>query len=206
MWATISTSPRASSTAIATTRPSPFVKSISERGSMGGRRLPARQGGRQTLAERRELVEARAAREARLGLVVALRADGGALEHAEPHQEVGGVRKGDRVRGLAPLRLAEQHRAREVLLGGAAKLLRRERLRRRGQHRGAGGSVGLDHRARLRGEEAQRAAAGLAPDEASVAPLDEALAFEIVEEGVEALRTPLARREELGVEEVEPAV
>src|SRR5215471_5414384 len=103
MWATISTSPRASSTAIAVTRPSPLAKSISARGSMGERRLPAHESGRQTVAQRGELVEARPALEARLALLVALRADRRALEHAEAEQKLGGVRERHRVPRLAPL-------------------------------------------------------------------------------------------------------
>src|SRR5262245_30879139 len=98
MCATISTSPRASSIAIAVTSPPPFAKSISERGSMGERRLPARESRRQTLAQRRQRVEVRAALVAGLALVVARGAERRALEHAESHQQVGRVRERDRIR------------------------------------------------------------------------------------------------------------
>src|SRR5262245_6393055 len=106
MWATISTSPRSSSTAIAVTRPPPFEKSTSARGSMGGASLPPRERRRQTRAQLAQVVEARTARERRLAGLVATRGDRHALQHLEPHQELGGVREGDRVGGLAPLRFA----------------------------------------------------------------------------------------------------
>src|SRR5262245_1604886 len=115
MWATISRSPLSSSTAIAVTSPPPFEKSISARGSMGGPSLPPREGCRQTRAQLAQVVEARAAREAGLAVRLAPRRNRRPLQHAEPDQEIHGVREGDRVRRLAPLRLAEQHGARELL-------------------------------------------------------------------------------------------
>src|SRR3990170_7412785 len=116
-------SPLASSTAIAVPSPPDFPKSTLSKGSMGAPSLPARQSRRQTLAELGQLLEAGAPCKARLRPLAAAPGDLGAFQDPEAQQQIRGVREGDRVRGLAPLGFAEEHRARELLRRSALELL-----------------------------------------------------------------------------------
>src|SRR3990172_9501494 len=206
MWATIRMSPLASSTAIAVRSPPDLEKSTLSRGSMGGASLPLRQSRRQTLQELAQVLEAGTLREARLRPLAAATGELGAFQDPEAQQQIGGVREGDGVRGLAPLGFAEEHRARELLRRSALELLAALRPSRSREQSREGRAVGLEHGARLLGEEAQRREPRLAGSQLSVASQHPARALEVVEEGVEVRGHHLpSRREELGVEEVEPA-